>query len=438
MKKQQNFYMGVTFAMCSFISMMMLVFGTSSIEAFEPGKTYDKSNYQEIEDLLAPAVLNWIKRGEIILHTGEQPVDLVPGEHLIEDTKKNEGKYDITAEGLLIEKATGEMVTSAKGWPFPNIDLNDPRAGTLMAQNHSHNRALSGVTQSSGFTQWVGENGYERDVASNQDYFFYVNSLGERVPNPNKFEQQLMTFVTEPFDLRGVISMSWIYLDERQSTNFSYLPMLRRVRRASGAARSDPFMGSDTSTDDSQGYSGKVADMTWEYLGTKDFLVPYVRLGMVVERKNPDGSFVRTMTGKEIRPGYAVPGWQGAPWHSPDVTFVKRPIYLLEFHAKDEYYNYGKMILYEDAVNYISYYKEIYDKAGEYWKCLVQAHLYHEIPGKAKIITVELTYVADDRTRHATVSNLVSRKTRPGAFLTPVDVVGPHVFTASNMIQMSK
>ena len=39
-------------------------------QAIELGKTYDKSNYQEIEDLLIPPVLNWVKNGELLIKTG--------------------------------------------------------------------------------------------------------------------------------------------------------------------------------------------------------------------------------------------------------------------------------------------------------------------------------------------------------------------------------
>ncbi len=43
----------------------------SFAEAFEPGKTYDSSNWQEIKDIVIPQMLNWIKNGETKITTGK-------------------------------------------------------------------------------------------------------------------------------------------------------------------------------------------------------------------------------------------------------------------------------------------------------------------------------------------------------------------------------
>lgn len=154
--------------------------------------------------------------------------------------------------------------------------------------------------------------------------WYPFNPRGLRIPNPNNFESQDMNFVIEPYDLRGTVSMTWTYNDMRESTSFSYLPMLRRIMRMSAASRSDPFWGSDSCIDDSYGFGGKIASMSWKLTGQKTTLVPFGSTKQMREKNLPDGRY----TNKQIdsRAGYRVPGWQGAPWCPVETTWCPRPV----------------------------------------------------------------------------------------------------------------
>ncbi len=77
------------------------------------------------------------------------------------------------------------------------------------------------------------------------------------VPNPKGFIQLAMVQVVSPFDLRGVLTSMWTYKDEREDTCLTYIAMLRRVRRTSASARSDPFAGTLFCYDDDRGWAGK-------------------------------------------------------------------------------------------------------------------------------------------------------------------------------------
>jgi len=82
--------------------------------------------------------------------------------------------------------------------------------------------------------------------------------------------------VTYPYDMDGITVMVWRYLDDRRDVNFSYIPAIRRVRRMSPASRSDSFLGSDFSLDDSAGYDGKIADIEWKLIKTQEAILPYL------------------------------------------------------------------------------------------------------------------------------------------------------------------
>src|SRR6056297_3280046 len=64
-----------------------------------------------------------------------------------------------------------------------------------------------------------------------------------------KVEKKIM-FFTAPQDIRGTSFMNWTYNDEREDSQWIYLPALRKVKRISSENKSDYFMGSDFTYDD--------------------------------------------------------------------------------------------------------------------------------------------------------------------------------------------
>ena len=65
-------------ALCTVLALAGTLWKVVPAQAIELGKTYDKSNYQEIEELLIPPVLNWLKKGEIVMKTS--PINFDYGE----------------------------------------------------------------------------------------------------------------------------------------------------------------------------------------------------------------------------------------------------------------------------------------------------------------------------------------------------------------------
>ena len=108
---------------------MFLSWEISPATAFEPGKTYDGTNYQEIEEMLVPSLLNWVKKGEFILPTAELNFEWRQGDAYRNAGKENEGKFDIDDKGMLVWKKDGSLVKNYYGNPFPTIDPGEPNAG---------------------------------------------------------------------------------------------------------------------------------------------------------------------------------------------------------------------------------------------------------------------------------------------------------------------
>lgn len=87
-----------------------------------------------------------------------------------------------------------------------------------------------------------------------------------------RFFKDYIEFV-EPFNIKGTKFVVERMLDPTEDDQVNtYLPTERRVRRVSAQERADSFMGSTATMDDFEGFSGRVLDYRWNYLGTKDLL----------------------------------------------------------------------------------------------------------------------------------------------------------------------
>lgn len=98
------------------------------------------------------------------------------------------------------------------------------------------------------------------------DYRFAVSDSDTR------FFKDYIEFL-DPFNVKGTTFVVERGLDPKEDDQVNtYLPTERRVRRVSARERSDSFMGSNTTLDDFDGFSGRVLDYTWRYLGRKTTL----------------------------------------------------------------------------------------------------------------------------------------------------------------------
>lgn len=380
--------------------------GAGPAQALTLGKTYDKGNYQEIEKLLIPQVLNWVKKGQFVI--GTKKLEFAPKfDHVfIEASKKNEGKYDIGSDGALVEKATGKTAYYFFGFPFPNINPKDPKAAEKIMENFNAVRYRYGSDKGYSMLKWIGQSGVERQALIQGLYLYYINRYRGPIPNPENRLGLQITYVGAPFDLRGTVQMSWIYNDNnaRSDTAFAYVPALRRVRRVSPSTRSDPFLGSDLCVDDLGGWGGKNQTLTWKFLGEGTYLMPFTSEKLFKIKDMPDKSILRVPV--YTQKGYEIKGFKGAPWCPVTWAWHPREVYILEGNPKDPYYNYGKMIFYIDKENFNVYFKVVHDKAGEYWKTVGVSYAFEQTPsGRETLGRVNFFLAIDDKYNHASVGD---------------------------------
>jgi hypothetical protein len=400
-----------------------LCLGSQASADVAAGDVIDKTNWEKIGGMVPEPVLNYVKKGDLTIRVDD--LDFDPREYMSSYDKQylesNKGKYDLNEEGVIIEVPGGKPPDFIEGIPFPEIDLNDPKAGSKIVFNNFYHGYTQGSINWPTKIRWIGRGGYERSVDMSFKQF-PMDGLPSRKGNTNKenVERYTIIQITAPFDIAGTNILLWRYRDTRSDSTFAYIPAIRRVRRMSPANRSDSYVGSDLCVDDAWTFDGKVSAFTWKLLGKQEGLLPYV-YKTVQPLGNEGEVWTTTQRTPLLEMNFERNDAKEAPWFPSEknpLVWVKRPVYVLELTAKDPYYNYGKMQLWVDAGNcHVTVWKVVYDRADTYWKnvWLVFAGFANE-DKSMRLMIPNFMLVVDDRTDHATVINVRGGEGLPQRF----------------------
>ena len=373
-----------------------------------PGDVIDTSNWQKLEGLVPDSVLNWVKKGQFVLDIGELNYDLAAyyPDFALKAMKTNVGKYGLDECTGIVDLETGKMPKSIIGLPFPEIDPKDPGAAVKIMHNNHYSQYSWGDWHFSTGILWIGRGGYERDIriiGTQAAMDGWPRALDRG--NLHRMEKYFTVRVTSPYDVQGTAIMTWRYLAATKPDEcFGYIPAIRRVRRMSPANRSDSFVGSDITMDDANGYDGKISAFEWKLLGQKEAILPHFDSKPIRIVQNEKGEWQTTKDAKEIIYGYQKEGWQGAPWAPTNLTWVKRPVYLMEMKSKDKYYNYGTHYMWIDAETYNANYKVIHDRSELYWRTFLKADAgYISEDKETQFTAIGIEMMVCDRTDHASL-----------------------------------
>ena len=163
--------------------------------------------------------------------------------------------------------------------------------------------------------------------------------------------------ILDPFDVAGSQFVVERSLDPRVGDQmYSYLPTERRVRRLSAQERSDSFMGTEYTFDDLQGFSGRVLDYSWRYLGRK------VVMHVSASRHEQQVYF-------------------GPRSHVPYDRWQLRPCYVVELIPKWEEHPYGRRVQFIDADTFNTAVSLIFDRDDRLWKIIYTAYERDDVIG---------------------------------------------------------
>jgi hypothetical protein len=115
--------------------------------------------------------------------------------------------------------------------------------------------------------------------------------------------------------------------------------------------------------EDFLGYNGRLMDMEWRYLGTREVLLPFFRhneLELGERTAGPDGFRFVDFFG------------QGGCF--PKIKWQYRTAYLVEAIPKWVQHPLSKRLYYIDAETFAPAYGRLYDNTGKLWKFAVAAY----------------------------------------------------------------
>jgi hypothetical protein len=346
--------------------------GAPQVAGITEGMVINTSNWQVAKDALDPVTLEFVKNGDYEISVAKTTsFDLHP--NYVEATKARLGKVSLGAEIGMISGADA-------GRPFPEEpSMDDPRAGEKLAWNYKYGYNWGDSAAIKPF-YWQYRNmktgKTERNVTFNFNFLNFAHRvvqdpMPEILPNPSEFFRGTYVQVLEPFDVKNTQLLIHRFEDDQKRDNtYLYLGFQRRVRRLSSGQVTDAFLGSDLMIEDFEGYNGRIADMNWKYLGTKELLMPFynhneMHLG---DEKDEDGYQFVNMIGK------------GGCF--PEITWQLRKVYEVEAVPVDPNHPLSKRIHFFDAQTFTIPRTNIYDRKGDIWKSwtIAQAHPDFHLP----------------------------------------------------------
>lgn len=322
--------------------------------------------------LLPEEILAHYERGEYrnpiieLGKPGQRPLDSPP--EFVAASRANRGRFALTAAGSLVEAATGTQPTFVIGLPFPDIDPDDPQAGSKIVWNHFYTMWYRGDYHFLTEIVLTGRRGVERRIVTDVRQRMYDGTPEARGrPNPSNLLLQTIATVVAPADLAGTVSLTWRYRDPaRRDALWTYVPGLRRPRQVSPLNRSDGFLGSDVCMDDGPFFDGKPEDFAYRLLERRDQLAlvdPFSVRGEA-ELVPVTGGGWRTVWKPVPRIGADDPNWRGLPWAPVSAALARRSMWIVEAVPRDPNYLFGRIVLRVDAETFNGAWVSKYDRAG--------------------------------------------------------------------------
>jgi hypothetical protein len=333
--------------------------GMPTFPGLTAGMVIGRANVDQFKDVLDPANYQLIKDGWYEITVGAS-FDFPNPPSYIEATRKGAAAVKLGAKPGAISGFTA-------GRPFPEEPkLSDPRAGEKLAWNFKYglnwgDGAMIGPMYWRYINALTGQ--VERTVVFEFHFLNFkhriVNApLPEITPNPSNLFRATYLNTLAPLELKNTQLLIQRYEDDMKLDDaFLYLGFQRRVRRLATGQTTDSFLGSDLMIEDFEGYNGRISDMKWTFLGTKNALMPYYKhneMKLSEENKQPDG--------------FKFVAFGGKGNCTPQVTWQLRKVYVLQAEPVNPAHPISKRVMYLDAQVFGASRSMVFDRKGDLWK----------------------------------------------------------------------
>ncbi len=354
----------------------------------KPGDFITPENASKVQNLVSPGTYVLVQQGMTMKIVPTSKLDWPPPFKTA--TEKYSPQVQLGADGTLKNYVSGQ--------PFPLLDSNDPQMATKVMWNFSY-RPLYSDDIDMRFPEVASfDKTPKGDPLSyfTVGHFAFYNNIGRievpPVPTDPDAAQSGVRYrfgyypFLEPSSLRGYGIVRLRHIDPRIEDNtWVFNPSTRRLRRQSASSLSDAIaalpgfsgggggggqvsaaMGSSGGTafantldpDSYFGFSAKVEDYTYKFLGEKEMLAS-------VHAEHSPEVQCPTDGGKTICPE----NWE------------LRHIFVIEADVKRGVdATIPRRVLYLDAEGWFITASDQYDRDGKLWKALVTFHTYRDRP----------------------------------------------------------
>ncbi len=177
--------------------------------ALAPGDVLGAENWQEARGLLPEEFLGAYRRGDFRHTIGAwTPVHLDEDPVFAEALKANEGRFDVSDEGSIIDRQTGKPPHHIFAWPFPKIDPADPKAAVKIVWNYFYTIYYSGNGHYRADLMWINRKGLDRAINVDAFHKFYEGQHPRfrEAGGPDDLLEQTFAQVLAPADVQGTLS----------------------------------------------------------------------------------------------------------------------------------------------------------------------------------------------------------------------------------------
>jgi hypothetical protein len=206
------------FAFAALLALFMLAASPPPAAALKDGEVLGPSTWSEAQGLLPEEILDHYKKGEYVNRIADislpgylstrQPADFQ------EASRANRGLYALSPAGSIIEQRTGKQPPFIFGFPFPDIDPQDPQAGTKIVWNFFYSIWYNGNNHFLTELVMLSPRGVDRRLVTDVYTLMYDGAPEARTrDNPNNLLLQVLARVVSPSDLNGTISLTWRFRD---------------------------------------------------------------------------------------------------------------------------------------------------------------------------------------------------------------------------------
>jgi hypothetical protein len=432
-----------------------------ALAELKPGDWLSKANCQEAKGMLPEQVLQAYCDGRYgpseIIEIKDSEFDY--SQKFKQGSEANAGKYYVTDEGYMYETDSKTWPHFWYGFPFPEIDPNDPKVASKILYNHQVARFQVDDVYWFFSIKWATPRGFDRAIEAGAYATWYIGRHSGPTENPDDTYLKDLIFGVAPYDVVGVATLEWWLTDpERWQQIWVFIPSIRRVRRVTASNSSEGIMGSIVARDDVYGWGGKIQYMNWKYLGEQDMLVPISPTGLAkamvadtpVPKKLPQNDRLIAAKGEvpygqvaritwepqdRLTMGYEKPGYEGVAWFPTNIKLAKRSCWVVEAAPKDPYYAYGRRVIWIDKLAYWAYWTTLYDRAGEYWKTILWLDKMAYTPGRDMTVRHPFWgFGQDDRQSRASFFDVQSK-----GYYTEYSLGFPdNTYTTKNLSALSK